>query len=80
MTTAILTVVAVVAAALLLFAYSLARAAADGDRMARRHQQEVILRYKGGEPGRCVVCGEIVEPRYTLNGRTIHPTCRESAA
>ena len=81
MTTIALIIAALVmAAAAVLFGLSLAKAAARGDRLMRRAHQDYLLRYVGGEPGRCVVCGKPVELNYTLNGRIMHPRCRKDAA
>jgi hypothetical protein len=78
MTTIAITIgLLVMAAAAVLFAMSLARAAAAGDRQRRRAHQLYLLRYEGGER-LCAVCGE--PTRYSLHGRPIHPECRKDAA
>jgi hypothetical protein len=79
-TTALIIAAFVMLTAAVLFGLQLAKASKRADRQARRARVDYLLRYTGGEPGRCVVCGETVELNYTLHGLTIHPTCREGAA
>lgn len=67
----------VMTAAAILFAFSLARAAAQGDRRARAARVDYLLRYTGGGAP-CVKCGE--PTHYSLRGKPIHPTCREDVA
>jgi len=60
-----------------LFAYSLARASADGDRVMAEAHQDYLLRYRGDEAA-CVICGE--PTRYSLHGKPMHPECRRDVA
>ena len=60
-----------------LFAYSLARASADGDRVMAEAHQDYLLRYQGPTAA-CVVCG--IETRYSLHGKPMHPGCRRDVA
>ena len=72
------TLIAIALAAIVaLFAYSLARSAADGDRVMAQAHQDYLLRYQGGEAA-CVVCG--IETRYSLHGKPMHPGCRRDVA
>ncbi|MCA1790920.1 MAG: hypothetical protein LC667_14010 [Thioalkalivibrio sp.] len=64
----------VILIAAVLFTFSLARAAARGDRMAHEEYQ---MRYTGGGAP-CVECGE--PTHYTVRGVPTHPGCRKDIA
>ena len=70
-------IVIALAAIVALFAYSVARSAADSDRVMAEAHQDYLLRYRGDEAA-CVICGE--PTRYSLRGKPMHAECRRDVA
>jgi hypothetical protein len=79
MTVALVIGILVIMAAAVLFGLALGNASAQAGRQARRARQDYLLRYKGGAPGCCVVCGERVKLNYALGTMIVHPgSCRDA--
>lgn len=77
MTTALIIGALIMAVAAILFALSLAKAAARGDRLMRRAHIDYQMRYVVGD-ALCSACGKPTV--YSLRGRPTHPHCRTDAA